>query len=74
MFQGSQQIGHLDWRDGAMEAYTADGSLVGKYPTRREAASALWATSYVTTRRWRTTKQRAVTSESTKTPTTSRKS
>jgi hypothetical protein len=43
-FDGSRQVGHLDWRDGAMEAYTADGTLVGKYPTRREAAAALWAT------------------------------
>jgi hypothetical protein len=44
VFHGSHQIGHVDWRDGAMEAYTADGNLIGKYPTRREATSALWAT------------------------------
>jgi len=25
-----------------MEAHTADGHLIGKYPTRREAAAALW--------------------------------
>jgi hypothetical protein len=38
-----QQVGHLIWQDGAMEAWTAEGELVGKYPTRREAAAALWA-------------------------------
>jgi hypothetical protein len=51
-------VGHLDWRDGVMEAHTADGALVGKYPTRREAAYALWATIRSTLRPggWRTTK------------------
>ena len=59
-FDGSRQVGHLDWRDGAMEAYTAYGTLVGKYPTRREAAAALWAAIKGTTRYgWRTTKPRA---------------
>jgi hypothetical protein len=37
-----QQAGHLIWQDGAMEAWTADGELVGAYATRREAAAALW--------------------------------
>ena len=37
------EIGHLVWTDGAMEARTAEGELLGRYPTRREAASALWA-------------------------------
>jgi hypothetical protein len=57
-FYGSRQVGHLDWRDGVMEAYTADGNLVGKYPTRREAAAALWAAIRNTVRdvdgRWHT--------------------
>jgi hypothetical protein len=26
-----------------MEAWIAEGELLGRYPTRREAASALWA-------------------------------
>jgi hypothetical protein len=39
-----RQIGHLVWENGMMEARTANGELVGKYATRREAASALWAT------------------------------
>ena len=33
---------HLIWQGDAMEAHTADGHLIGKYPTRREAAAALW--------------------------------
>ncbi len=36
------EIGHLQWVGEAMEAWTAEGELVGRYPTRREAASALW--------------------------------
>jgi hypothetical protein len=43
MFCHEQQIGHLIWRDGAMEAWTAAGAFVGSYPTRHEASSALWA-------------------------------
>jgi hypothetical protein len=38
------EVGHLQWIDeaNAMEAWTAEGELVGQYPTRHEAASALW--------------------------------
>jgi hypothetical protein len=42
-----QQVGWLTWRGDGMEAFTADGTLVGKYQTRREATSALWKTPYV---------------------------
>ena len=42
IFHRGEQIAHLIWKDGAMEAWTIDGHLVGRYPTRREAASALW--------------------------------
>ena len=35
------QVGHLIWKKDGMEAYTANGEFVGKYPTRREAAQAL---------------------------------
>lgn len=38
-----RQVGHLIWQNGAMEAWTTEGQLVGRYATRREAASALWA-------------------------------
>jgi hypothetical protein len=44
MFQCGEPIGYLIWKDNAMEARTADGNLVGRYATRREAAAALWAT------------------------------
>lgn len=37
-----RQLGHLLWNGSQMEAWTAKGELVGEYPTRREAASALW--------------------------------
>jgi hypothetical protein len=37
-----RQVGHLVWRGDSMEAYTADGKLVGKFPTRRDATKALW--------------------------------
>jgi hypothetical protein len=39
------EIGHLQWigEANAMEAWTAEGELVGRYPTRHEAASGLWA-------------------------------
>lgn len=50
MVYREQQIGHLIWKDGAMEARTTAGELVGRYPTRREAASALWAATSI--RRW----------------------
>jgi hypothetical protein len=50
MIYHEQQIGHLIWKDGAMEAWTAAGELVGRYPTRREAARALWAAT--STHRW----------------------
>ena len=43
MVYRGQQIGRLIWKDGAMEAWTAEGELLGLYPTRREAASAFWA-------------------------------
>jgi hypothetical protein len=45
---GEQQIGWLTWLadEGRMEAFTADGTSIGKYPTRREATSALWRTEY----------------------------
>jgi hypothetical protein len=43
VLHSGQQVGHLIWQDGAMEAWTAKGELVGRYATRREAASALWA-------------------------------
>jgi hypothetical protein len=36
------QLGYLTWKNDGMEAHTADGILVGKYPTRRDAARALW--------------------------------
>jgi hypothetical protein len=42
IFHNGQQIAHLQWTDGGMEAWIADGTFVGKYPTRKEAASALW--------------------------------
>jgi hypothetical protein len=42
-FSNGQQVGHLIWQGNTMEAYTADGLLIGKYPTRRAAAAALWA-------------------------------
>jgi hypothetical protein len=35
------QVGHLIWKNEGMEAHTADGKFVGKYPTRHEAAKAL---------------------------------
>jgi hypothetical protein len=38
-----KQVGHLIWHGDGMEAHTADGHLVGKFPTRRDAAKALWA-------------------------------
>lgn len=41
-FSDGQHVGHLTWQGNAMEAHTADGHLIGKYPTRREAAAALW--------------------------------
>jgi hypothetical protein len=41
-FSNGQQVGHLIWKNDGMEAYTADEKFVGKYPTRREAAKALW--------------------------------
>jgi hypothetical protein len=37
-----QEVGYLAWQDGAMEAWTATENLIGRYPTRKEAASALW--------------------------------
>ena len=37
-----EQVGHLIWKNDSMEAHTAKGEFVGKYPTRREAAKALW--------------------------------
>lgn len=43
MFYHEEQIGSLEWKDGVMQTWTADGVLVGSYPTRHEAASALWA-------------------------------
>jgi hypothetical protein len=36
------QLGYLVWKNDGMEAYTANQKFVGKYPTRREAAKALW--------------------------------
>jgi hypothetical protein len=41
-FSDGQQVGYLIWQGDGMEAHTADGELIGKFPTRREAASALW--------------------------------
>jgi hypothetical protein len=38
-----QQVGHLIWQNGGMEAWTTEGEFVGRYATRREAAAALWA-------------------------------
>jgi hypothetical protein len=43
MFDQGDPIGHLIWINEAMEAWTAKGEFVGSYPTRRDAASALWA-------------------------------
>jgi hypothetical protein len=37
-----QQIGRLQWNGEAMECWTAQGELIGEFPTRHEAASALW--------------------------------
>lgn len=42
-----QDLGHLIWKDGAMEAWTSDGDLLGRFPTRREAAYVLWRTMTV---------------------------
>jgi hypothetical protein len=42
-FSDGRQVGHLIWQGDGMEAHTAEGKLIGKYPTRREAAAALWA-------------------------------
>jgi hypothetical protein len=39
-----QKLGQLIWRDGAMQAWTATDELIGEFPTRREAASALFRT------------------------------
>jgi hypothetical protein len=36
-----EQVAHLVWVGDGMEAHTADGVFVGKYPTRREATIAL---------------------------------
>jgi len=41
-FSNGQQVGYLIWQGDGMEAHTAKGEFVGKYPTRREAAHALW--------------------------------
>jgi len=47
-----QPIGCLVWRgQNGMEAYTADGTSIGRFLTRRAAASALW--------RIRSTKERS---------------
>ena len=37
-----RQVAHLVWKDGAMQAWTAEGDFIGVYPTRKEAASALF--------------------------------
>ena len=54
------QIGHLIWKEGAMEAWTAAGEFVGRYPTRRKAASALWGMT--ATHRWEIRKALSVSS------------
>jgi hypothetical protein len=37
------QIAHLVWKDGAMEAWIGENEFIGRYPTRKEAAAALYA-------------------------------
>jgi hypothetical protein len=45
VFDGAQSVGCLIWRNGqGMDAYIADGTPVGRFRSRREAASALWKT------------------------------
>jgi hypothetical protein len=44
MFHGEQPVGSLIWRGDGMDVYAADGTPIGKYQTRHQAASALWRT------------------------------
>jgi len=37
------QLGCLIWKNDSMEAWTANNEFVGKFPTRKEAAKALWS-------------------------------
>ena len=55
VFHNGQQVAHLVWRDGAMEAWIDGEETVGRYPTRKEAASALFEVLYKRgIRRWTT--------------------
>jgi hypothetical protein len=48
------QIAHLVWKDGAMEAWVAE-DFIGRYPTRKEAAAALYKVlRQMGVRRWTT--------------------
>ena len=44
MFHREQPVGCLIWRGDGLDVYAADGTPIGKYQTRRQAASALWRT------------------------------
>lgn len=42
IIQDGNQIAHLVWKDGAMEAWIAEDECIGRYATRKEAAAALY--------------------------------